>query len=127
MNTNDILHLDSRIDRGPFKNKTIKDIINNKKEIFRMIKEGYYFDDDVLQAAGITKTIKNSVTSNQVVEHEKDTKQYEVDTTPLQKILKELATIDNYSFIERTTDANEEEVIEEIDKEIEQIEEDEKE
>lgn len=93
------LNLNSIIDNGVFKNKKVIDIVNNnKKDIFKLVKEGLYFDDEVLALAGIKKTIKNVKTSIQIVEHSKDTKVYEIDKTPLQKILKEISTIEGYSF-----------------------------
>lgn len=93
------LNLNSIIDNGVFKNKKVIDIVNNnKKDIFKLVKEGLYFDDEVLALAGIKKTIKNVKTSIQIVEHSKDTKVYEIDKTPLQKILKEISTIDGYSM-----------------------------
>lgn len=98
MGNTEILHLDSCINNSTFRNKTVKEIlVKNKRNIFNLIKEGYYFDDEVLQLAGISKRIKDISTTNQFVEHIKDIKVYEVDKTPLHKILKELATIEGYS------------------------------
>lgn len=97
----DKLQLNSIIESGDFKNKKVVDIVtNNKKDIFKMIKSGFYFDDEVLTIAGIKKIVKDVKTSNQFVEHEKDSKVYEIDKTPLHKILKEIATIEGYTFNE---------------------------
>lgn len=97
------LSLESVIDNSLFKNKKVVDIINNnKKDIFKLIKEGYSFDDEVLTLAGIKKCVKEVKTTNQIVEHEKDTKVYEVDKTPLHKILKEISTIEGYTFNENS-------------------------
>lgn len=96
---NNKLDVNSIIDNGVFKNKKVIDIINNnKKDIFQLVKDGFSFNDEVLTLAGIKKIVKDVKTSNQIVEHIKDTKVYEIDKTPLHKILKEISTIDGYSM-----------------------------
>lgn len=109
------LELNSTIESGEFKNKKIIDIIkNNKKDIFKLIKEGYSFNDEVLSTAGIKKTVKDVKTSIQVVEHSKDTRVFEVDKTPLHKILKEISTIEGYSLNDIPLKENNEEENEEF-------------
>ena len=101
MKNNKVLSLNSIINGGKFNKQTVNKVLkNNKRDIFSLIKEGFSFDNEVLQMAGIKKNIKNKTIKNEIVEHEKDTKVYEIDTTPLHKILKEISTIDNYSFTE---------------------------
>lgn len=90
---------ESIINNDLFNNKQVIEIINdNKRNIFQLLKKGYEFDDEVLSLAGIKKNVKNVKTRNQIVEHDKDTKTYEIDKTPLHKILKEISTIDSYSI-----------------------------
>lgn len=93
---------ESIINNDLFNNKQVIEIINdNKRNIFQLLKKGYEFDDEVLSLAGIKKNIKNVKTRNQIVEHDKDTKTYEIDKTPLHKILKEISTIDSYSMTDK--------------------------
>lgn len=116
MKKNKSLSLNSIINSGKFNKQTVNEVLtNNKRDIFSLIKEGFSFDDEVLKLAGIKKNVKNSTVKNEIVEHDKDTKVYEVDTTPLHKILKEISTIDNYSFSENQ-DKTEEEDFDDNDK-----------
>lgn len=116
MKKNKSLSLNSIINSGKFNKQTVNEVLtNNKRDIFSLIKEGFSFDDEVLKLAGIKKNVKNSTVKNEIVEHDKDTKVYEVDTTPLHKILKEISTIDNYSFYENQ-DKTEEEDFDDNDK-----------
>lgn len=53
-------NIDSIVDNGIHKDKSIKDILNeDRKYIFTMIKNGDEFDDKVLERAGIKKKISN--------------------------------------------------------------------
>lgn len=93
-----ILNINSEIPSGPYKGKKVNDILSsNKKDIFKLLKEGLLFDDEVLSIAGIKKNIRDVKVEQILVEHEKDTKVYEKETTSLSKILKEIRTIDNVS------------------------------
>ncbi len=76
--------------------QTIKEIIDeDKKNIFKLIKEGYVFNDDVLIYAHISKNIKNEKFTNVIVEHEKNDKVYEKDKDSVNKILKDILTLEN--------------------------------
>ena len=58
---NEELTLDYVITKGKFKGKTIAEVIDiDRHEIFNMLKKGFYFDDDVLKAAHITRHIRDS-------------------------------------------------------------------
>ena len=93
---NKALNINSVITSGNYKGKTVKDVLENgKKEIFNLIKQGFLFDDEVLSLAGIKKNVRDVTVENVFVEHEKDNKIYEKETTSLSKILKEIRTIDN--------------------------------
>lgn len=94
----EILDYESIIPYGKNKGKYVKDIINDKKEIFSMLKSGYYFSDAVLKLANIRKVIRDVKYTNEVVEHNKDTKIYIKDTDSLSKIIRELETIHNQNI-----------------------------
>lgn len=85
------LHLDSTTPNG----ENVRDIVGDKKKVFSLIKKGIQFDDEVLEKAGIKKVVRDVEFKNVFVEHEKDKKTYEKDTVNLQKILKELRTLDD--------------------------------
>ena len=90
------LNINSEITAGIHKGKTVKEVLENgKKEIFSLIKQGFSFDDEVLSLAGIKKNVRDVTIKQVFVEHEKDNKIYEKETTSLSKILKEIRTIDN--------------------------------
>lgn len=65
------LEIGSIIDKGEFKGKKVCDILSeNKKDIFKLIKEGVIFSDEVLEKAGIKKNIHSVSTKNSIVEHD---------------------------------------------------------
>ena len=71
-------------------------MVKQKGEIFRLIKIGFRFDDEVLSEAHITKTIKDVKTQFTIAEHEKETfKELPKDTKNIKSILKTINTIDN--------------------------------
>lgn len=101
MNTK--LNLEDKVN-GKYKSKTIREIINlDKKYIFELIKQGYYFDDEVLNMAGIKKNVRNETIKLEIASHEKDNKVYDKETESVKQILKSLLTIDN-----QITEGNEE-------------------
>lgn len=91
------LHLDSIITYRNFKNKTVEEILNsNKKLIFQMIKnDGYYFDDEVLARANITRKIRDVQVVQEIVKHDVDKNKGKLrkDTAPLSEVLKEVLKI----------------------------------
>ena len=93
-----VLNADSIIEGGSFDGKSVSEILsNNRKDIFKLLKEGYYFTDEVLQTAGIKKKVDDSKVrfTHEVFIHEKDTKVYKKDKDNLSKIIKSLNTITN--------------------------------
>lgn len=93
-----VLNADSIIEGGSFDGKSVSEILsNNRKDIFKLLKEGYYFTDEVLQTAGIKKKVDDSKVrfTHEVFIHEKDTKVYKKDKDSLSKIIKSLNTITN--------------------------------
>lgn len=87
-----MLKLNDIIKKGRFKNKSISDIItNNRKDIITLIKEGYEFDDEVLNAAKYKRYIKNKNYISEIVKHtQKETKSYQKDINDVDKILEEI-------------------------------------
>ena len=80
-------------------------VMNNKKEIFALMKDGYVFSRSVMEEAGFKPKINNVKFTNCVVEHEQETRLYEKDTMTLKNILKSLHTIHN-SETEETNNEN---------------------
>lgn len=90
LSTNDYIKI------GKKKKVMVSDIIPIKGEIFRYIKEGYQFEDEVLERAGIIKKISNERTETVVVNHKEiKEKKYPKETESLRNILRSLNTIDN--------------------------------
>lgn len=90
------LTLNSKINKGEYAGKSVSELLKKKKQIFKMIKEGYEFDDEVLLAAHIRKTIKNVHSHCKVDKGEKkvEMKTLPKDTVSVKRILSELNTID---------------------------------
>lgn len=53
------LTMESTIKKGKYSNKSVADLVKIEGEIFSMIKNGYEFDDEVLDAAHIKKSIRD--------------------------------------------------------------------
>lgn len=106
------LGLKSIIQRGKDKGRKVSDIISkDRKRVFGLIREGFQFDDEVLSAAGIKKTIREEKTVTQIVTHEKDNRVYQKDTMRLDRIISELLTVRSpYGPSERAIAAAEEEM-----------------
>lgn len=88
-----ILEIESIINKGEFKGKKVSKILSDDKQnIFKMIKEGILFSDDVLEKAGIKKKIHSVSTVCSVVEHDKSelTKKLEVDTIDVTTLINEI-------------------------------------
>ena len=102
------LSLIDTINVGKNKKIPVSELVNNKGEIFEYPKKGFSFDDEVLQKAGIKKTIRNVKTECVFVTHEKDkqNKKYPKEKESLKTVLKSLHTLDNlnnkYSDLEET-------------------------
>lgn len=73
----------------------VSELVKQKGEIFRLIKNGLRFDDEVLEEAHIKKTVKDSKTECIVAVHEKEKPQnLPKDTKNMKSILKSINTID---------------------------------
>lgn len=100
-----ILGLEDKVGIGRYKNRTVSEMLDmNRNEIFNLLKKGIQFDDEVLEKARVTKSIRDVQTKLIVIDHEaKDTKVYQKDTTPIKSIINGLHTIVNtacYSYDE---------------------------
>jgi hypothetical protein len=101
------LTLNDTINIGKNKKVLVSELVNVKGEIFKYIKKGFNFDDDVLKAAKITKIISNERFTNVIVEHEKQKEKiYQKDTETLKNVLKSLHTVDS-----QNTEDNEKEML----------------
>ena len=92
------LTLESVIKKGKYAKKSVADLVKEKGVIFSMIKEGYEFDDEVLEKARIKKIISNVRTCCCVggTDYSKITNSnLPKDTASIKQILSELNTLDN--------------------------------
>ena len=94
------------IENGKYANKTVEEITKISGAIFSMIKDGYEFDDEVLVAAHISKTIRDERTAFVVTIHKADnsSKPLPVETASVKQILVELHTLDNIAAINENSD-----------------------
>lgn len=92
------LNINDVITKGKHAGKIVKDIINDKKIVFEVLKDGNPLDDEILNKVNIHKNIRNISFVNEVVIHEKHDKSYPKDTVTLNKILKELETLSNQDY-----------------------------
>lgn len=94
------------IENGKYANKTVEEITKISGAIFSMIKDGYEFDDEVLAAAHISKTIRDERTDFVVNIHKDDnsSKPLPVETASVKQILAELHTLDNIAAINENSD-----------------------
>ena len=94
------LTLNDSINIGKGKKKVlVSDIVNIKGEVFKYIKQGYLFDDEVLKLAHITKHVGPVTIKNELVERKVNKiKEYPKETESLKNILKSLNTIENQSI-----------------------------
>lgn len=91
-----ILELKSRVPEGKYKSSIIKDkLVHDRKEIIYLCKKGYSFSSDVMETAGFIKHVNKVTTVLSVVEHEKDKRTYEKDTTDIKSIIRSISTLDN--------------------------------
>lgn len=92
------LTLNDTINVGKNKKVLISDLVGIKGEIFKYIKKGIWFDDEVLEKAGIKRTIREEKV--ETVFFDKKTKSenikiYPKETESLKNVLKSINTLDN--------------------------------
>lgn len=86
--------MESTIKIGTNGEKKVSELVNEKGRIFSLIKEGYAFDDEVLNAANITHIIRDVHFENVVFE--KNTEKNEnlkKDSVSAKQIISELNSI----------------------------------
>ena len=92
------LKLTDKITIGKKQKIAVSEIVNVKGEIFRLIKEGYEFDDEVLEKARIKKTVSNIRVTSEIVRPKKtDNKVYPKETESIKTILKSINTLEDVS------------------------------
>lgn len=89
------LGMDDVINVGKKNKITVSELVPVKGEIFKLIKNGFEFDDEVLEKARIKKIIRDEKIINVIVEHTPEKKKaYNKESESLKNILKSLNTID---------------------------------
>ena len=95
-----ILSMDSVVEGiNGYEGKTVRQLIEeNRGTIFKLIKRGLRFDDEVLMNAHIIKTIRDERTYNVIAEHVKPSskKVYKKETASYDEIVESLSVIDTY-------------------------------
>lgn len=94
------LTLNDTINVGKNKKVLVSDLVGIKGEIFKYIKKGVWFDDEVLEKAGIKRIIREEKV--ETVFFDKKTKSenikiYPKETESLKNVLKSINTLDNIS------------------------------
>jgi hypothetical protein len=92
------LTLNDTINVGKNKKVLVSDLVGIKGEIFKYIKKGVWFDDEVLEKAGIKRIIREekveTVFSDKKTKSE-NIKIYPKETESLKNVLKSINTLDN--------------------------------
>ena len=90
--------LNDTINVGKNKKVLVSDLVGIKGEIFKYIKKGIWFDDEVLEKAGIKRIIREekveTVFSDKKTKSE-NIKIYPKETESLKNVLKSINTLDN--------------------------------
>ena len=89
--------MDDTVNIGKNKMVLVSSLVPIKGEIFRLIKKGLQFDDEVLKEAHITKMIRDVKVESVIVPHSKEKKTYTKETESLKNILKSINTLENQS------------------------------
>ena len=114
-----VTKMDDILPFGRHKGKTVREMIEKKpetarKNIMTYLKNGLYFDDEVINTVGIKKIVHEPTITNVVVDRKpyEDTRTMPKDRAKLSTILKELHTIDNTidNFAINDNDDNEEDI-----------------
>ena len=98
-----------------YEGKTVRDIIeegNGNKEIFKLIKRGYRFDDEVLKECRISKTVRDEECHLEIAKHmqPKQSKTLKKDTANYEEIVESLSHVE----VEEEPQNEEDEEIEEF-------------
>lgn len=91
-----ILNLRSIVPEGKYHSTIVNDkLIKDRKEIIELTKKGYKFSSEVMEKAGFIKHIRNVTTKLSIVEHKKDNRVFEKDTSDVKSIIRSISTLDN--------------------------------
>lgn len=95
-----------------YENKTVRDVIdegNGNKEIFKLIKRGYRFNDEVLSECNISREIRDEKVYLEIAHHagSKSSKIFKKDTAGYDEIVESLSHVEVEE--ETKSDENEEE------------------
>lgn len=82
-----------------YENKTIRDVIdegNGNKEIFKLIKRGYRFDNEVLSECNISREIRDEKVYLEIAHHigTKPSKAFKKDTAAYEEIVESLSHVE---------------------------------
>lgn len=82
-----------------YENKTVRDIIdegNGNKEIFKLIKRGYRFDNEVLSECNISREIRDEKVYLEIAHHagSKSSKTLKKDTAAYDEIVESLSHVE---------------------------------
>ena len=99
-----------------YENKTVRDVIdegNGNKEIFKLIKRGYRFDNEVLSECNISREIRDEKVYLEIAHHvgSKPSKTLKKDTAAYEEIVESLSHME---VEEEPKSEDEEEEIEEF-------------
>lgn len=92
------LTLNDTINVGRNKKVLISELVGIKGEIFKYVKKGIWFDDEVLEKAGIKRTIREEKIDTVFFDEKtksKNIKIYPKETESLKNVLKSINTLDN--------------------------------
>lgn len=95
-----IYSLDSVLDGiNGYENKTVRDVIdegNGNKEIFKLIKRGYRFADEVLSECNISREIRDEKVYLEIAHHagSKPSKTLKKDTAAYEEIVESLSHVE---------------------------------
>ena len=106
-----LLTMSDTINVGKNKKVTVESLVPIKGEIFKLIKKGLQFDDEVLKEAHITKIIRDVKVENEIVSHEKEKKSnYSRETESLKSILKSVNVLENQTAENTETEETAEDI-----------------
>lgn len=81
-----------------YEGKNVRDLIeeSGSRDIFKLIKRGYRFDDEVLKSCHISKTVRDESVYNEFAEHlkPKTNKVYKKDTASYEDIVESLSNVE---------------------------------
>ena len=114
-NENNVYGIDSLLSEiNGYEEKTVRELIdkNKNRDIWKLIKRGFQFDDEVLSICNITKNIRDEHSYWEIVHHEqlKKEKVYKKDTASYEDIVESLSHMeveDEEPFNEEEDEMNE--------------------